>query len=122
MTASAFVTRGWQYVAGGFHAPAAAAPEAAALEPDSTAPAESRMELLARSGRRARLYTGAVIFVTLLAALVVLSTKNTRSVKLDWAFGSAQASLVWIILGAVVLGWLLGITTAVAFQHRTRRP
>ena len=111
--ATAFVTRGWHRVAGG--APASPAAE---LDPSS----ESRMELLARGGRRARLYTGAVVLVTLLAALVVLSTKNTRSVKLDWAFGSAQASLVWIIVASAVAGWLLGITTAVVFQHRTRRP
>ena len=111
--ATAFVTRGWNRVAGGFPAPAAAE-----LDPSS----ESRMELFARGGRRARLYTGAVVFVALVGALVILSAKNTRSVKLDWAFGSAHASLVWIILAAAVVGWLLGITTAVVFQHRTRRP
>jgi uncharacterized integral membrane protein len=44
-------------------------------------------------------------------------------VKLDWVFGSTtHASLVWIILAAAVLGWLLGITTATAFHRRTRRP
>lgn len=103
-----FATR----VAGGLPAPTGATPDSSS---------ESRMELLARGGRRTRLYIGAVVLVALLATLVVLITKNTRSVKLDWAFGSAQASLVWIILAAAV-GWLLGITTAVVFQHRTRRP
>ena len=85
-------------------------------------PSESRRARMTRHGRRARLYTGAVVFVALLAVLVVLITKNTRSVKLDWAFGSAHASLVWIILAAAVIGWLLGITTAIVFHHRTRRP
>lgn len=88
----------------------------------STSPPESRRERLTRHGRRARLYTGAVVFVALLAVLVVLITKNTRRVKLDWAFGSAHASLVWIILAAAVIGWLLGITTAIVFHHRTRKP
>jgi len=83
---------------------------------------ESRRARYTRHGRRVRLYTGAVVFVALLAALVVLSTKNTRSVKLDWAVGSAHASLVWIILAAAVIGWLLGLTTAIVFHHRTRRP
>ena len=82
---------------------------------------ESRTERLVRHGRRVRLYTGAVVFVVLLAVLIVLSSKNTRSVKLDWAVGSTNASLVWIILAAAVIGWLLGITTAVVFRHRTRR-
>ncbi len=85
-------------------------------------PTESRTQRLTRGGRRARLYAGAVVTIALLAVLVVLSTENTRSVKLDWAVGSAHASLVWIILAAAVVGWLLGITTAVVVHHRTRRP
>jgi uncharacterized integral membrane protein len=89
----------------------------------STSPlVESRRARLTRHGRRARLYTGAVVFVALFAMLIVLTTKNTAGVKLDWAVGSTHASLVWIILAAAVIGWLLGITTAVVFHHRTRRP
>jgi uncharacterized integral membrane protein len=92
--------------------------------PDPVSPPspESRTERLVRHGRRARLYTGAIVFVALLAVLIVLISKNTRSVKLDWAVGSTHASLVWIIPAAAVIGWLLGITTAVVFGHRTRRP
>jgi len=88
----------------------------------SPSPTESRRERLIRHGHRARLYTSAVAFVALLAVLIVLTSKNTRSVKLDWAVGSTHASLVWIILAAAVIGWLLGITTAIVFHHRTRRP
>ncbi len=62
------------------------------------------------------------VLVAVFAALVVLVSANTHAVKLDWAVGSTQASLDWIILAAAVLGWLLGITTAVVFRHRTRRP
>jgi uncharacterized integral membrane protein len=87
-----------------------------------TPPSESRAERFLRHGRRARLYTGAVVFVALLAVLIVLSSKNTRSVKLDWVVGSTHASVVWIILAAAVIGWLLGIATAVVFRHRTRKP
>jgi uncharacterized integral membrane protein len=83
---------------------------------------ESRAERLRRRGRRARLYTWAFSLVALLAVLVVLISRNTRTVKLDWAFGSARASLVWIILVAAVLGWLLGIVTSIVFRHRTRTP
>lgn len=85
------------------------------------APSESRRERYARQGKRVRLYTVAVVFVALITVLVVLITKNTRGVKLDWAIGSTHASLVWIIVAAAVIGWLLGITTAIVFQHRTRR-
>jgi uncharacterized integral membrane protein len=83
--------------------------------------AESAAERLRRHGRRARLYIGAIAFVVLLTILVVLITANTRAVKLDWAVGSTHASLVWIILAAAVVGWLLGVTTALVFHHRTRR-
>lgn len=99
-------------------------PEAA--PPPSTdpalAPAETRGQLLARHARRARLYAGAIAFVALIAILIVLISVNTRTVKLSWAFGSTRASLVWIILATAVVGWLLGITTAVVFRARTRRP
>jgi len=83
---------------------------------------EPRGQRVARHVHRARLYTVAIAFVALLAVLIVLISKNTRSVKLSWAFGSTQASLVWIILASVVIGWLLGLTTAAVFKARTRRP
>ncbi len=86
-----------------------------------TEPVESRTDRLKRHGKRARLYTGAVGVVAVVVVLSVLTVKNTRSVKLDWAFGSTHASLVWIILAAAILGWLLGIATAVELRHRTRR-
>jgi uncharacterized integral membrane protein len=63
-----------------------------------------------------------VISVGLLAVLIVLISRNIRGVKLDWVFGSTHASLVWIILSAAVLGWLLGVATSVVFRHRTRTP
>jgi len=81
---------------------------------------ESRRERLGRHGRRTRLYTWAFLLVALLIVLVVLIAKNTRAVKLDWAVGSTHASLVWIILAAAVLGWLLGIATSIVFRYRTR--
>ena len=88
----------------------------------SNSPSESRADRFVRVGHRVRLYTGAVLFVVLLSGLIVLISANTHTVKLSWAAGSTHASLVWIILAAAVLGWLLGITTAGVFRHRTRRP
>ena len=87
----------------------------------ATIAVEPRKERLVRHGRRVRLYAWAVSFVVLLVALILLIAANLRSVKLDWVFGSGHASLVWIVLAATVLGWLLGITTSVLFRHRTRR-
>ena len=84
--------------------------------------AETRGARALRHGRRARLYTWAVVSIVALVALIALIVANTRSVKLDWIFGSGHASLVWVVMGAAVLGWLLGIATSVLFRHRTRRP
>ena len=89
---------------------------------DSASRAESRGERFARGGRRVRLYTGAVVFLAVTTVLIALSSVNTAKVKLDWVIGSTHASLVWILLATAVIGWLLGITTAVVFRFRTREP
>jgi len=85
-------------------------------------PPESHKARALRHGRRARLYASAVLVIGLLAVLVVLISRNSRAAKLDWVFGSTHASLVWIILAAAVLGWLLGIATGAVFHRRTRTP
>jgi uncharacterized integral membrane protein len=94
------------------------------VAPLAIAPArdESRGQRLMRHGRRVRMYTWAIVTLALFVVLVVLVAANIRSVKLDWVFGSTHASLIWVILAAAVLGWLLGIATSVLFRHRTRRP
>lgn len=94
-------------------------PSSEAAPPSSL---ESRSERRHRHGRRARLYVWAVLLIALVAVLIVLTSRNTRVARLDWVFGSTNASLAWIVLAAAVLGWLLGIVTSIAFQHQTRRP
>ena len=85
------------------------------------APAETRADRLRRHGRRTGLYTWAFGLVVLLVVLIALVASNIRQVKLSWVVGTGHASLVWIILAAAVLGWLLGIFTSVVFRLRTRR-
>ena len=87
-----------------------------------SAAVESRGERLARHGRRGHLYSSAFLIVALIVVLVALVAATTRAVKLHWLFGSTRASLVWIILAAALLAWLLGITTSVVFRDRTRAP
>ena len=89
---------------------------------ESQGPAgESRGERLGRQARRTRFYTGASLLVGAVVILALLVAANARSVKVDWVVGSTHASLIWIILAAAVLGWLVGIATSVVFRHRTRR-
>jgi uncharacterized integral membrane protein len=82
---------------------------------------ETRGDRLRRHARRTWLYTWAAALVLLLVILIALVVANTRRVKVSWIFGSTHQSLVWIILAAAILGWLLGIATSVIFRFRTRR-
>ena len=82
---------------------------------------EPRSERVKRHRRRTGLYTWAFGLIGLLVILIALVVANTRQVKLSWVVGTGNASLVWILLAAAVLGWLLGILTSVVFRSRTRR-
>jgi uncharacterized integral membrane protein len=82
---------------------------------------EPRSARLRRHGHRAGLYTWAFALVALLVVVIALVVANTRQVELSWVVGKGHASLVWIIVAATVLGWLLGIVTGVVFRLRTRR-
>ena len=83
---------------------------------------ETRGARARRHGKRVRLYTWAVLSIAALVVLIALIAANARAVEIDWVFGSTHASLVWIVLAAAVLGWLLGVATAVLFRFRTRKP
>ena len=85
-------------------------------------PVESRGDRTRRHARRTKLYLWAGLLVATLVLLVVLIAENTRSVKVGWVFGYSRVSLVFLVLLATVLGWLLGIATSVIFRRRTRRP
>jgi uncharacterized integral membrane protein len=86
-----------------------------------TEPVEPRGARLRRHGHRTGLYAWAFALVALLVIVIALAIANTRQVKLSWVVGTSHASVVWIIVAAAVLGWLLGIITSVVFQLRTRR-
>ncbi len=87
----------------------------------ATEPVEPRGARLRRHGHRVGLYAWACIVVALLVVVIALAVANTSQVKLSWVVGTSHASLVWIIVAAAVLGWLLGIATGIVFRLRTRR-
>ena len=90
--------------------------------PASSTPLETRSERWRRKARRGRLHLSALVSVALLVCVVALALANTGSVRLHWLVGSGSASLVWIVLLAAVLGWLLGLATGSVFRWRTRAP
>jgi uncharacterized integral membrane protein len=100
---------------------AATSPAAATDATPITEPVEARGKRLRRHGRRTGLYAWAVALVALLVVLIALVVANTGQVKLSWVVGSGRASLVWIVLAASILGWVLGMLTSVVLSFRTRR-
>ena len=87
-----------------------------------TESAEPWIDRLRRRGRHTGLYVWAFVLVALLIIVIALVAANTREVQVSWVAGTGHASLVWIIVAATVIGWLLGIVTAIVFRYRTRPP
>ncbi|MHB1570283.1 MAG: LapA family protein [Solirubrobacteraceae bacterium] len=83
---------------------------------------ETRRERSRRKARRSRLHGYAILTVALVAFLIALAASNTSHVKVNWVFGSSHVSLVWLVLFAAILGWLLGLVATAAFHWRTRAP
>jgi uncharacterized integral membrane protein len=83
---------------------------------------ETRSGRFRRKARRSRLHGYAIGAVALVAYLIALAATNTAHVKVSWVFGTSHVSLVWLVLFAAILGWLLGLVATAAFHWRTRAP
>jgi uncharacterized integral membrane protein len=81
---------------------------------------ESRLQRTMRYGHRTGLYTALVIAIAAIVFLILLVARNTRQVKLDYVFGSAQTRLIWLVVISAITGWVLGIVTAFLIRRRTR--
>lgn len=89
----------------------------------SSAPnTETGRERFRRKAHRSRLHSYAILAVALVAFLIALAASNTAHVKVNWVFGSSHVSLVWLVLFAAILGWLLGLVATAGFHWRTRAP
>ena len=96
----------------------ARAREAAAAANGTETPAEH----FRRKAHRSRLYGDAIGVVALVGVLIALAASNTAHVKVNWLIGSSRVSLVWLVLAAAILGWVLGLVTSARFNWRTRAP
>jgi uncharacterized integral membrane protein len=105
-------------------APVARAPDPAPTRPtaQSATGGETRSGRFRRKAHRTRLHGYAIVAVALVAFLIALAASNTAHVKVNWVFGSSHVSLVWLVLFAAILGWLLGLATSATFHWRTRAP
>ncbi len=75
-----------------------------------------------RKVHRTQLHGYAIATVALVAYLIALAASNTARVKVNWVFGSSHVSLVWLVLFASILAWLLGLMVAARLRWRTRAP
>jgi uncharacterized integral membrane protein len=94
--------------------PETSAPPTAVLD-------ETRTARTKRHTRRAGLYTAAAVLAVALVLLVILIVQNTGRVRVGWVFGHSRVSLVFLVLFAALLGWVLGMATSIVFRRRTRR-
>ena len=83
--------------------------------------AETRRQRAGRYTRRTWLYTWTTVLILAFVAIVILVAQNARRVKVGWIFGYSHISLVFLILFAAILGWIVGIATSMLFRRRTRR-
>jgi uncharacterized integral membrane protein len=94
----------------------------ASTSPSAKPAGETGRARFRRRAHRSRLHGYAILTVALVAFLIALAVSNTAAVKVSWVFGSSHVSLVWLVLFAAILGWLLGLVATAAFHWRTRAP
>ncbi len=83
---------------------------------------EERRDQGRRSRRRAGIYLRLIVLAVLVVVLVALVAANTpRTVEVDWVFGTGDVSLVWIIVGSVLLGCVAGMVMGALIRRRMRR-
>jgi uncharacterized integral membrane protein len=102
--------------------PAAADPDVTPAQRSAATDRETRRDRSRRKAHRTRLHSYAIVAVALVAFLIALAASNTTHVKVNWVFGTSHVSLVWLVLFAAILGWLLGLAATAAFHWRTRAP
>ena len=90
--------------------------------PRPQAKAESRRDRAGRYARRTNMHANVAVAIAVLVLLVILIAENTRRVEVGWVFGYGRVSLVFLVLFAAVLGWLLGMATAILVRRSTRAP
>jgi uncharacterized integral membrane protein len=83
---------------------------------------ETKAERFRRKALRGRLRGYAIAAVAVVVVLIALAASNTAPVKVNWLIGSARVSLVWLVLAAAVLGWVLGSIGGARLHWRTRAP
>jgi uncharacterized integral membrane protein len=89
---------------------------------EQRAPAEdTRYRRGLRYTHRTWTIVSTVAIVAGIVFLILLIARNTRHVKVDYVFGSANARVVWLSVISALTGWVLGLATSVLLRRRMRR-
>jgi uncharacterized integral membrane protein len=89
---------------------------------EQRAPAEeTRFRRGLRYTQKTWTYVSTIALVATIVYLVFLIARNTRHVRVDYVFGSADARVVWLIVVSALAGWVLGLATSFLLRRRTRR-
>ena len=80
---------------------------------------ESRIQRGVRYGHRTGLYASLIVAIAAIVFLILLISRNTRQVKLDYVISSTDTRLIWLIVVSAITGWVLGIVTAFLVRRRT---
>jgi uncharacterized integral membrane protein len=83
---------------------------------------ETRAGRFRRNAHQGRLHIYAIAVIALVAVLIALAATNTARVHVDWLIGSSRVSLVWLVLVAAIIGWIIGVVSSARFQWLTRAP
>jgi uncharacterized integral membrane protein len=68
-----------------------------------------------------RLYITIVALLLVLAYAIAFVLENRKDVSLHFVFGTAQVSLIWLILLSIGLGVLAGVLLSQLHRRRRRR-
>jgi uncharacterized integral membrane protein len=68
-----------------------------------------------------RLYLKLILLFAVIAYAITFVLENRRQVHLHFVAGTAQVSLIWLILLSIGLGLLLGVLLSQLYRRRGRR-
>ena len=79
-------------------------------------PSETGEQPDARGARPTTLSLAAAAAAAILVVLITLIVANRSAVRVNWLFGDSSVFLAWVVLGAALLGLLLGLLLAVLLR------
>ena len=68
-----------------------------------------------------KLYGRLLVLVLLVAYVIAFVIENKKSVNLHFVFATASVSLVWLILLALAVGFVVGVLLSQLERRRRRR-